>query len=144
MKTLRIAFLLLLLVLQPFSAFTNTTMIVAYNTDSSDTAYTETTFTFIEEVAEFPGGKDAMFKFITLNFNFPSKAQQQGIDGKVSVEFFINEDGSVEQIKVIEGNGSGYDDELIEVLEKMPPWKPANQAGHIIRSKQFISIQFNI
>ncbi|MBD77879.1 MAG: energy transducer TonB [Crocinitomicaceae bacterium] len=95
-------------------------------------------FTFVEEMPEFIGGEEAMYKFIGKNVKFPFMAKEARIQGIVYLTFIVMEDGTIDEIKVMRGIGGGCDEEAIRVIKAMPNWKPGKQRGRPVR------VQFNM
>jgi protein TonB len=90
-------------------------------------------FVSIENPPVFPGGQEAMAKFILKNFNWPSAAQDAGLSGRIYMSFIVEKDGSLTDIKVLRDLGMGTGEEAIRVLKKMPKWKPGIQNGRGVR-----------
>ena len=76
------------------------------------------------------GGINSFFNFVSLNFNIPSTLKE---DGKINVQFVIDVDGSLKDIKVLNDLGEGTVEETIRVLRLSPKWLPAKKDGKIIR-----------
>lgn len=89
----------------------------------------EEPLTFVEQMPEFPGGIDAMMKYLGTNIKYPSIAQEMGISGKVVLQFVVDKHGKIGNIKVIRTLGAGCDEEAIRVVKSMPSWKPGRQNG---------------
>jgi len=102
----------------------------------------EETHTIIEDVAEFPGGELARFRFLSNNLRYPQLAREKKIQGTVYLEFFVEPDGSLTDIKVIKGIGGGCDEEALRVTSIMPKWKPATQKGKAVRIRFNMAIKF--
>jgi len=85
--------------------------------------------TFVDKMPEYPGGSDAMFKFLYKNAVYPPLAKEKKISGKVFVQFVVEKDGKISNIKVIRGIGGGCDEEAMRVISLMPAWKPGTQNG---------------
>ncbi len=90
-------------------------------------------FTFVEEYPEFPGGDKALREFILNNLNYPEIARKSGITGTVYVQFVVEKDGSISDVKVVRGIGGGCDEEAVRVVKSMPKWKPGKQRGMPVR-----------
>lgn len=88
-----------------------------------------------EILPEFPGGKDSLFSFLAKNTNYPKEAQENGVRGKVYVQFIVEKDGSLTDINVIRGIGSRCDEESKRVVNLMPNWIPGKQDGELVRVK---------
>ena len=86
-------------------------------------------FTAVEDQPEFPGGTSAMYKFIRENMVYPASAKKANIEGRVFIKFVVRKDGSIGQKEILKGIGYGCDEEALEVIDKMPDWKPGYQNG---------------
>jgi TonB family protein len=102
-------------------------------------------FRFVDEMPEPIGGFDAMLKFIQLELiQYPEKAKKNKITGQVFVEFVIEEDGSISNVKVISGISPELDEEAIRVVSMMPKWKPGKNRGKPVRCFYTIPIRFTL
>jgi protein TonB len=86
-----------------------------------------------EVMPEFPGGEQAMMKFVSENVQYPEKAKEKEISGRVLVGFIVEKDGSVNEVKIVRGIGGGCDEEAVRVVKAMPKWKPGKQDGKTVR-----------
>ena len=98
----------------------------------------------VENMPEYPGGFDAMFDFINANLVYPQEAIDAGIEGRVFVGFVVEKDGSVSSIKLLRGIGYGCDEAAMDVVRKMPKWKPATQRGKPVRVQYQIPLNFKL
>lgn len=99
---------------------------------------------FAEEAPEFIGGQAAMLKYIRDNIRFPIMARENGIEGKVFVQFVVEKDGSISQIEVVRGIGAGCDEEAIKAIKSMPAWKPGKQNGKPVRVRFTLPVLFKL
>lgn len=90
-------------------------------------------FTIVEEMPSFPGGENERNRFLAMNINYPQEAVLTGIQGTVYVQFIIDRNGSVTEVKVLKGIGGGCDEEAMRVVQIMPKWKPGKQNGKNVR-----------
>ena len=104
----------------------------------------EAIFSVVENEPEFPGGVEALYKFISKNVVYPKKALKNGIEGKVVVEFVIEANGSVTNVKVFKSVNPDLDKEAVRVVSMMPKWKPGSQGGKNVRSRFRIPINFQL
>lgn len=109
-----------------------------------ETVKEERVFTVVEEMPSFPGGDEALFKFIGANIDYPQMAVDAGITGKVYITFIVNDEGEIENIKLLKGIGGGCDEEAIRVLGTMPKWTPGKQRGKAVNVQYNIPIQFSL
>lgn len=86
-----------------------------------------------EVMPQFPGGDQAMMKFVSENVQYPEEAKEKEISGRVLVGFIVEKDGSVNEVKIVRGIGGGCDEEAVRVVKAMPKWKPGKQDGKTVR-----------
>lgn len=98
----------------------------------------------VEEMPEYPGGMEAMYKFLSENIHYPAKAKEEGIEGRVYVNFVVEADGRLTNIKVLHGIGGGCDEEAVRVVEAMPKWKPGRNQGKAVRVHFNLPIVFKL
>ncbi len=99
----------------------------------------------IAEVSAEPEDGFALFyKDIANRMKYPAQARRMQIEGRVFVEFVINRDGSITEIKVIKGIGGECDEEAVRVLKSSPRWKPAKQRGVPVRQRMVLPITFKL
>ena len=101
-------------------------------------------FTVVEQRAEFPGGMEALYKFLNKNIKYPASARRMGVDGKVFVEFVVDREGKISDIKVIKGLSADCDKEAIRLVGMMPDWKPGKQNGKAVKSKFVLPLAFKL
>ena len=91
----------------------------------------ETPFVSVEEMPSFPGGEEALFKYLGKNINYPAMEKDAGISGTVYVYFVINKEGKVSNAEVRRGvkGGPGLDKEALRVIQNMPAWSIGKQNG---------------
>ncbi|OCX50621.1 energy transducer TonB [Mucilaginibacter sp. PPCGB 2223] len=101
-------------------------------------------FTAVEINPEYPGGEAALGKFLQKNIRYPSIAKENNIQGKVYIQFVVERDGSLTDIKVIREPGSGTGDEAVRVLKMSPHWKPGVQNGKPVRVQFTLPVNFSL
>ena len=99
----------------------------------ADTPDNDSVFQIVDQMPEFPGGMEAMMKFVASNVKYPEAAKDKNIEGRVFVSFVIEKDGSVSNVKVLRGIGGGCDEEAVRVVKSMPNWTPGKQKGEPVR-----------
>lgn len=104
----------------------------------------ETIFLMAEKTPEFPGGTKALSKYLRRNLNYPKEARRMGIEGKVFVEFIVDTDGSIVDVKVVKGIGAGCDEEAVRVLKSSPKWIPGEVRNESVKVKMSIPIVFKL
>ena len=104
----------------------------------------EEVFLVVEEDPEFPGGLDALSKFIADNIKYPQLAKENNITGKVFVSFVVEKDGRVGQVKILRDIGGGCGNEAVRVVKMMPRWKPGKQRGKAVRTQFNLPVNFDL
>ncbi|MBO7074450.1 MAG: energy transducer TonB, partial [Bacteroidales bacterium] len=99
---------------------------------------------FADVMPEYPGGTNAMFDFIRKNVKYPESAKEKGIEGRVYVNFVIDKDGSISDIKVLRGLCKEIDEEAVRVVKAMPKWNPGMQDGEPVRVQYTLPFYFKI
>lgn len=98
--------------------------------------------TVVEVDPEFPGGMDALMKFLEDNIQYPPLALENGIEGRVYVTFVVEEDGSVTNPRLLRDIGGGCGQEAVRVVKMMPKWKPGEQMGKPVRIQYNLPVRF--
>ena len=104
----------------------------------------EEVFLVVEEDPEFPGGLDALSKFIADNIKYPQLAKENNITGRVFVSFVVEKDGRVGQVKILRDIGGGCGNEAVRVVKLMPKWKPGKQRGKAVRTQFNLPVNFDL
>ena len=105
----------------------------------------EIVFVKVEKDPEFPGGVQALFKYLSENIKYPVIAQENGIQGQVVCQFTVNRDGSIVDINVVRSSGEpSLDKEAVRVIQSMPKWKPGQQGGKAVRVKYTLPVRFRL
>ena len=105
----------------------------------------EVVFVIVESMPEFPGGQQALFKYLSENVKYPVIAQENGIQGRVICQFVVNKDGSIVDVEVVRSGGDpSLDKEAIRVIKSMPKWKPGKQRGKPVRVKYTVPVNFKL
>ena len=98
----------------------------------------------VEENPRFPGGDEALMKWLSDNIKYPSICQEQGIQGRVYAQFVVNKDGSIVDIKIMRSPDPYLSKEAERVLKKMPKWQPGRQRGKPVRVKFTLPVNFRL
>ena len=107
-------------------------------------ANNDSIYNIVEENAQFPGGDAAMYKWIANHLQYPEECRDKSIQGRVIVQFVVNKDGSISDIKVLKSPHSLLSKEAIRVVNAMPFWKPAKVKGEVVRSSFRLPINFKL
>lgn len=98
----------------------------------------------VEAAPEFPGGQKAFAKFLGSNIKYPVAARENSVQGKVYIGFIVEKDGSLSDLKIIKGIGSGCDEEALRVLKTSPAWQPGMAEGKPVRTSYTFPVTFQI
>ena len=113
-------------------------------------------FVEVEEAPLFPGCEEEekenrkpcadakLFNHLSNNLVYPPIAKEKGISGRVIIQFYVEKDGSIANVKVVRGIGGGCDEEAQRVIENMPKWNPGLQRGRPVRVTYTIPIAFTL
>ncbi len=101
-------------------------------------------FFIVENMPEFPGGQLELRKHIAQNVKYPEIAKENGIQGKVFVQFVVNQNGEVEDAKVVRGVDPSLDKEAIRVINNLPKWTPGSQRGKPVKVSFTVPINFQL
>lgn len=104
----------------------------------------EPTFTVVDKMPSFTGGEKAMYKFIGDNITYPKEAKKAGVAGRVYVKFVVEKDGSITDVEILKGIGSGCDEAALNVIKSMPNWVPGSQRGKAVRVQYNMPISFKL
>ncbi|SDK66471.1 protein TonB [Catalinimonas alkaloidigena] len=101
-------------------------------------------FLVVEEQPAPEGGMEAFNKYLSKNLRYPEQARRMGIEGRVFVEFVVDKDGSLNDVKAVKGIGAGCDEEAVRVVKAAPKWKPGKQRGRPVRVRMVVPIFFKM
>lgn len=105
----------------------------------------EVVFVVVETMPEFPGGQQALFKYLSENVKYPVIAQENGIQGRVICQFVVNKDGAIVDVEVVRSGGDpSLDKEAVRVIKSMPKWNPGKQRGKAVRVKYTVPVNFRL
>lgn len=102
--------------------------------------------TVVDEQAEYPGGRGALIKYLSERIQYPDIARELGLSGKSILQFVVNADGSISNVKVVKGmkDCKECDAEAMRVVKTMPKWTPGKKGGKAVRSYFTLPVQFAI
>ncbi len=101
-------------------------------------------FTVVEQQPEFPGGEAALMAYIKKNLKYPAFAAENGIQGRVTLSFTVEKDGSIANIEIMRSPAEELSKEAIRVVQSMPKWKPGKQRGKAVRVKYVLPVTFRL
>lgn len=102
-------------------------------------------YMYVERLPQFPnGGQAALRRYLSTHIKYPDAALSKGIQGCVVCQFIVNRDGSVVDVKIIQGVDAALDKEAIRVLSAMPRWEPGMQQGKPVRVRFTLPVMFRL
>ncbi len=104
----------------------------------------EEIFQVVEKQPEFPGGMAELMKYLQKNIKYPTVCQEQGIQGRVIVQFVVNSDGSIVDPQVAKAVNPYLDKEALRVVRTMPKWSPGEQRGKKVRVRFTLPVTFRL
>lgn len=98
----------------------------------------------VEQQPEFPGGQAAMYKWLSDHMNYPAVAAEEGVQGKVIVEFVVSKTGAVENVHVLRGRHPALDKEAVRVVKAMPNWNPGRNNSQPVKVTYTLPVIFKL
>lgn len=101
-------------------------------------------FQVVETQPEFPGGIAELMKYLQKNMRYPKVCKEQGLQGRVIVQFVVNTDSTISDVNVIKPVNPHFDKEALRVVKAMPKWKPGTQRGKPVRVRFTLPVTFRL
>ncbi|MDE5786537.1 MAG: energy transducer TonB [Duncaniella sp.] len=101
-------------------------------------------FDVVEQKPQFPGGDAALLKYISDNIRYPAAAQENGIQGRVVVQFVVTKTGKVGEVKVLRSKDPDLDKEAIRVVKTLPAFVPGKMNGHSVNVWYTLPVTFKL
>ena len=101
-------------------------------------------FDVVEQMPSFPGGMGALMSWLSQNIKYPVIAAENGVQGRVIVQFVVEKDGSITDVKVAKSVDPSLDKEAARVVSSMPKWTPGKQNGSAVRVKYTVPVTFKL
>ena len=93
---------------------------------------------------EFPGGDDALYRYLEKNLRYPQKAKDNKTEGKVFVEFVVGRDGTITHPEILRPLGDGCSEEALRLVREMPKWEPGRKQGYPVRVQFVLPVYFQL
>jgi len=101
-------------------------------------------FVSVEKQPEFPGGIRKFYEYVGKTIKYPALAQENNVQGKVFLSFTVETDGSLTDVKITRGLGSGTDEEALRVIKSSPKWNPGIKDGGAVRVRYNLNVNFTL
>ncbi|MCC8119758.1 MAG: energy transducer TonB [Bacteroidales bacterium] len=98
----------------------------------------------VQQQPEFPGGEAAMYKWLADHIQYPAVAAEEGVQGKVIVEFVVSKSGAIENAKVLRGPHKALEQEALRVVKSMPAWNPGRNNGQAVKVTYVLPVTFKL
>jgi len=101
-------------------------------------------YTVVNQQPDFPGGEKALIAYIKNNLKYPASASENGIQGRVTLSFVVEKDGSISNIEILRSPAEELTQEAIRLVKSMPKWKPGKLKGEKVRVKYVLPVTFRL
>lgn len=101
-------------------------------------------FDVVEEQPSFPGGAGALMQWLRDNINYPVIAAENGIEGRVTVQFVVSKTGAISDVRVARSVDPSLDKEAVRVVSSMPNWTPGKQNGSAVNVRYTLPVTFKL
>ena len=116
-------------------------VIATVESNGSEKIYT---MGMVEQKPQFPDGEEAMYRWIGEHINYPAQAAEEGVQGRVIVQFNIMADGSIKNAKVVRSRHPALDEEALRLVNAMPLWIPGRNKGKAVIVSYTLPITFRL
>ncbi|MEI6575273.1 MAG: energy transducer TonB [Bacteroidota bacterium] len=111
----------------------------------NDSQQDDKVYTEVKTPPQYPGGQDAMMKFMSENIKYPAYCKKSGKQGTVYVSFVVDKNGKVKDVKALKGVYPSLDAEAIRIVKLMPNWKPGSDAsGKVVNVAFTLPVSFKL
>lgn len=111
---------------------------------NATTANEDTIYGKVDKNAEYPGGTEALMKFMMTNLKYPETCRKEGIQGRVVIKFVVNTDGSIVDMEEVRSPHADLTAEAMRIIKMMPKWTPATVGGKTVRSRFNLPVMFRL
>ena len=105
---------------------------------------TQEVFTSVEQMPQFPGGDEALMKFLSSHINYPPMAAENNVQGKVILQFVVGKDGRVGEVKIARSVDKDLDKEAMRVVKSLPKFIPGRQNGQAVPVWYSLPVSFKL
>ena len=119
-------------------------LLFSYMTSTAQTKKNDMVFDVVEVMPQFPGGQIAMLQYLMKNIKYPEQAVKEGIQGRVTVRFIVEKDGSISDVKPVLSVYPLLNKEAVRVVKSMPKWSPGKHNGKPVRVRFNLPVMFKL
>lgn len=99
-------------------------------------------YTVVQQQPEFPGGMSKLNQYFKKNLRYPQSARESRLEGKIFVTFIVNEQGNIEDARVLRSFDPEMDTEAVRLIQEMPTWIPGKQNGKPVNCRFNLPVNF--
>ena len=119
-------------------------LLFSFMTSTAQTKKNNMVYDVVEVMPQFPGGQIAMLQYLMKNIKYPEQAMKEGIQGRVTVRFIVEKDGSISDVKPVLSVHPLLNKEAVRVVESMPKWSPGKHNGKPVRVRFNLPVMFKL
>ena len=119
-------------------------LLFSFMTSTAQTKKNDMVFDVVGVMPQFPGGQIAMLQYLMKNIKYPEQAVKEGIQGRVTVRFIVEKDGSISDVKPVLSVHPLLNKEAVRVVKSMPKWTPGKQNGKPVRVRFVVPVMFKL
>lgn len=119
-------------------------LLFSFMTSTAQTKKNDMVFDVVEVMPQYPGGPIAMLKYLMKNIKYPEQAMKEGIQGRVTVRFIVEKDGSISDVKPVLSVHPLLNKEAVRVVKSMPKWSPGKHNGKPVRVRFNLPVMFKL
>ena len=119
-------------------------LLFSFMTSTAQTKKNDMVFDVVEVMPQVPGGQIAMLQYLMKNIKYPEQAVKEGIQGRVTVRFIVEKDGSISDVKPVLSVHPLLNKEAVRVVKSMPKWTPGKQNGKPVRVRFNLPVMFKL
>ena len=119
-------------------------LLFSFMTSTAQTKKNDMVFDVVEVMPQFPGGQIAMLQYLMKNIKYPEQAMKEGIQGRITVRFIVEKDGSISDVKPVLSVHPLLNKEAVRVVKSMPKWSPGKHNGKPVRVRFNLPVMFKL
>ena len=119
-------------------------LLFSFMTSTAQTKKNDMVFDVVEVMPQYPGGQIAMLQYLMKNIKYPEQAMKEGIQGRVTVRFIVEKDGSISDVKPVLSVHPLLNKEAVRVVKSMPKWSPGKHNGKPVRVRFNLPVMFKL
>ena len=120
------------------------TMLFGFSITEAQAQRKDKVYDIVEVMPQYPGGMPELMQYLAKNIKYPIQAQKKGIEGRVTVRFIVEKDGSISNVTVVRHIHPLLDKEAVRVIKAMPKWSRGMLNGKPVRVKFNIPVAFRL